>query len=173
MTALLFETGIESGADFSDCRTYRWMLYRKWNPNLPVCAFIGLNPSTADEIDDDPTIRRCIGFAKSWNLGGLIMLNAYGFRATNPKDMKAAIDPIGYLNNMSLDLISKSVIEGGGIVIAAWGAHCHPDRARAVCELVARPIHCLGKTKNGCPKHPLYLRSDTQLQMFWKDGQFE
>jgi hypothetical protein len=159
---------MERGAELSDCRKYRWILWRKWNSELPQCAFIGLNPSTADETEDDPTIRRCIGFAKSWNLGGLIMLNAFAFRATQPKDMKAAFDPVGYENNMALDLASKSVIEGGGIVIAAWGAHCDEAREREVCQLIGKTVHCLGTTKNGRPKHPLYLRADTKPEVFWQ-----
>lgn len=166
MTAL-FETGIEAGAEFSEFRTYRYVLWRTWDVLLhpdQVLMFIGLNPSTADESADDPTIRRCIRFAKDWGYGGLFMMNAYAFRATDPRDMKASLDPIGPGNDEALRFRASQV----GMIIAAWGVHCSPGRAKVVCEAIGRPIHCLGKTKDGCPKHPLYLRADTKPELFWE-----
>ena len=159
----LFDTGIESGAQCSPCRIYRYALWRRWDDLARDVMFIGLNPSTADESEDDPTIRRCIRFAKDWGFGGLRMLNAYSFRATDPKNMKAAAEPIGEGNNDAIKLQSKDA----GLIVAAWGVHCSPERALAVCNAVGRPIHCLGKTKDGYPKHPLYLRSDTKPELFW------
>ena len=165
----LFDAGkLESGASFSECRKYRWTLWRRWDPNFPPCVFIGLNPSTADETEDDPTIRRCIGFAKSWNLGGLIMLNAFGYRATLPKDMKAAADPVGVGNDKAIELTAQMAIDAGGIVVAAWGTHCEEERASTICGLINRKIHCLGRTMSGRPKHPLYLRSETRPEVFWQ-----
>ena len=125
--------------------------------------FIGLNPSTADETVDDPTIRRCIGFAKAWGYGGIYMLNAYAFRATNPKDMKAAADPIGPGNDEAFGYYRSKV----GLIVAAWGAHCDPERARKVCQAVGRPVECLGLTAAGAPKHPLYLKATTPRQRYW------
>lgn len=126
-------------------------------------VFIGLNPSTADENEDDPTIRRCIGFAKDWGYGGLIMLNAYAFRATDPGVMKKSTNPVGSENDKSLREHCQKV----NLIVAAWGAHCSPDREISVCRTVGKPINCLGRTKSGRPKHPLYLKSDTKLELFW------
>jgi hypothetical protein len=147
-----------SGAEFSECRTWRYVLWRRWDRQLDQAMFIGLNPSTADEREDDPTIRRCIRFAKDWGYGGLLMMNAFAFRATDPKNMKAAKDPIGPRNDEALKFRQAQV----GLIVAAWGAHCSPQRELEVCEIIQRPIHCLGKTKSGSPKHPLYLRADTK-----------
>lgn len=155
----------ESGADFSPCRTWRYALWRYWDmSDMANCvAFIGLNPSTADETLDDPTIRRCIGFSKSWGFNGLIMLNAYAYRATDPNVMKAASDPLGPENLAKLAAYQGCV----RLTIAAWGVHCDPVHALKVCVAVKRPIMCLGKTKSGAPKHPLYLAANTQRQPFW------
>lgn len=153
------------GADFSPCRTWRYALWRRWDwqDYANQVMFIGLNPSTADESEDDPTIRRCIGFAKRWGYGGLIMMNAYAFRATDPKVMKAATDPIGPGNDEAFCYRRTHV----GLIVAAWGSHCSQERADQVCQAISRPIKCLGKNKNGSPKHPLYLRGDTELIDFW------
>lgn len=162
----LFDRGCVDyyGAEFSDCRTWRYTLWRRWRVDgkAKLLMVIGLNPSTADEKDDDPTIRRCINFAKGFGYGGLLMMNAFAFRATQPKDMQAAADPVGPGNDAALSLWRPEV----GMVIAAWGVHCPDDRADTVCRLVDRPVHCLGLTKDGKPKHPLYLRSDTRPQLY-------
>jgi len=126
--------------------------------------FIGLNPSTADETKDDPTIRRCIRFAKDWGYGGVLMMNAYAFRATNPKDMKAVEDPVGPDNDEAFGYRRTQV----GLIVAAWGNHCESSRATKVCHLIGKPIHCLGRTKSGQPKHPLYLKADTELELYWE-----
>lgn len=154
------------GADFSPCRRYRYALWRRWGWNgyAQQCMFIGLNPSTADETEDDPTVRRCIRFAKDWGFSGMFMMNAYGFRATDPRVMKAEPEPIGDGNNEALSYRATHV----GLIIAAWGVHCTEDREREVCDVIGRPIHCLGRTKSGRPKHPLYLRADTKPELFWE-----
>jgi hypothetical protein len=162
----LFESDrLISGAQFSECRTWRYGLWRiwDWQGHANCVAFIGLNPSTADETLDDPTIRRCIGFAKRWGFGGCYMLNAYAFRATDPRVMKQAADPVGPGNDEALAYYRSRV----GLIIAAWGVHCEPERERRVCEVIGQPIYCLGKTKDGRPKHPLYLRADTEREIFW------
>lgn len=152
------------GAEFSACRTWRYALWRQWDWQgyANQVMFIGLNPSTADETEDDPTIRRCIQFAKDWGYGGLIMMNAYAFRATDPKVMKASTDPVGPGNDEALAYRRSQV----GLIVAAWGAHCPPERESRICQVIGKTIQCLGKTKAGRPKHPLYLRADTQLQPF-------
>ena len=157
------------GAEFSQCRKYRYVLWRRWDWQgyANQVMFIGLNPSTADETEDDPTIRRCIRFAKDWGYGGLLMMNAYAFRATKPKDMQAALDPVGPGNDEAFGYRRTQV----GLVVAAWGSHCSETRERQICHAISKTIHCLGRTKAGRPKHPLYLRADTQPEVFWEPSQ--
>ncbi len=130
------------GAELSPCQKYRYALWRRWSatPETNLLVFIGLNPSTADAINDDPTIRRCIGFAKSFGFGGVMMLNAYAFRATKPALMKKAADPNGPLNDETL----RQYGNAAAMVIAAWGNHCPHDRQESVIKLIGRDIHCLG-----------------------------
>lgn len=151
----LFDTDSVSGAEFSECRVYRYALWRRWRwrETSELVMFIGLNPSTADETENDPTIRRCIRFAKDWGYDGLLMMNAYGFRATDPRVMKAADDPVGPGNDTAFANRRRQA----ALIVAAWGVHCSPERARRVCDVLDRPVHCLGTTKSGAPKHPLYL----------------
>lgn len=146
------------GAQFSKCRKYRYALWRTWQEDPGYVMFIGLNPSTADETEDDPTIRRCIGFAKAWGFGGIHMLNLFAFRATNPKELKKASDPIGSENNHYL----KMYLDSGGLNIACWGTHgAFKDRGEAVIELLGREnLSCLDTIRYGYPKHPLYLKQD-------------
>ena len=155
-----------SGAAFSDCRLYRYVLWRRWawQGYAKQVMFIGLNPSTADETKDDPTVRRCIRFAKDWGYNGLLMMNAYAFRATDPKVMKAAVDPVGPGNDKAFRFRRSQV----GLVVAAWGNHCTDERALEVCETVGKAIHCLGRTKSGKPRHPLYVKASTVPALFWE-----
>jgi len=161
----IIETLEQRGAEFSDCRRYRYVLWRRWNfqSYANQVMFIGLNPSTADEMEDDPTIRRCVGFAKDWGYGGILMLNAYAFHSTDPKGLKAVIDPVGPQNDEALGYRRSQC----GLVIAAWGSHCSPDREMQVCQAIGKVIHCLGRTKSGKPKHPLYLKADTKPDVYW------
>lgn len=144
-------------AYLSPCRTWRYSLTRDVAPitGEGTVAFVGLNPSTADETQDDPTIRRCIAFARSWGFARLKMLNVYAFRATDPRAMFAAADPIGPDNDCTI----AKVVGGSDLVVCAWGVH-GADRAADMLGLIAAP-HCLGLTKHGAPRHPLYLRADT------------
>ena len=90
---------LKNTAKLSECRKYRFALWRTWDDSKPYVMFVGLNPSTADETTDDPTLTRCINYAKSWGFGGVCMANIFAYRATEPSDMKAATDPIGSENN--------------------------------------------------------------------------
>jgi hypothetical protein len=150
---------IKAGAGFSPCRTWRYELWRRWSAAGPMVAFIGLNPSTADELNDDSTVRRCIGFAHCWGFGGVYMLNVFAFRSTNPRALKTAVDPIGQGNDAALLKTCRRC----DMVVACWGVWGGLfDRDRTVIELLgAVPMHCLGMTQGGQPKHPLYLRSTT------------
>lgn len=120
---------------------------------------IGLNPSTATETEDDPTIRRCIGFARREKCDALLMTNAFAFRATLPPDMKAAADPVGPDNDSWL-------VRGAGIatlIVAAWGIHGDFRGRDAQVKSLIPQLLCFGTTGKGHPKHPLYPPGDTRL----------
>lgn len=142
-------------AIFSPSRKYRYVLWREWSEGNSA-VFIGLNPSTADETKDDPTIRRCIGYAKEWGYAGICMLNIFAYRTTNPKELRLVEDPIGSENDKYL-MRYLSI----GLNIACWGVGgSHENRDQKVIELLGREnLMCLGQTKDGHPKHPLYLKS--------------
>ena len=152
-----------AGAIFNATRTHRYMLWRSLSDlttpghRLAVC-FVGLNPSTADEQHDDPTVRRCINFARTWGFAVFYMLNAFAFRATDPREMKAADDPIGPANSVTLHTISNHC----DLTVACWGNHgTYMNRAAEVLPLLKHPA-CLGTTKTDQPRHPLYLSKSTQ-----------
>ena len=137
------------------CRSYRYALWRDFGDlaREGYALFVGLNPSTADEVTDDPTIRRCVAFAKTLGYGPLGMKNLFAFRATAPDDMKAAAEPIGPQNDFHLQRLAH----GAGVVVAAWGIHgTHRERDAAVRSMIPT-LHHLRKTANGHPGHPLYL----------------
>lgn len=132
------------------------MLWRRWSQRAPYALFVGLNPSTADEYEDDPTIRRCKRFAVTWGFGALYMVNLFAVRATDPQDMLAHGAPVGPDNDHWLQKLAQDA----GVVVCAWGNHGgHMGRDRAVEDLLqAFELMCLGTTKSGQPRHPLYVR---------------
>lgn len=144
-------------AIISECGQYRYLLQRSWDVRQQAVCFIMLNPSTADASLDDPTIRRCLGFAKDLGFGQLEVVNLFGLRATDPKVMRSHADPIGPENDEQL-IRSATICHQ---TICAWGAHgTHKDRGRAVLALLRRAgvqPHALRLTKAGHPAHPLYL----------------
>lgn len=152
--------------EFSPCRKYRYTWWpRDFCDSTPgrYCQFIGLNPSTADEAKADPTVRRCISFAKAWGYGGLCMTNLFAFRATDPEVMKGERHPVGIDNDRWLHTVAKDA----GIVIAAWGNHgSHGGRAFRVRTQLqgVRPLHYLRLNASGAPAHPLYLPADLKPQ---------
>lgn len=147
------DENIYKSATFSEDRVYRYTLTRSWSPDLGICTFIGLNPSTADEYSDDPTIRRCIEFAKAWGYGELKMLNLFAYRATDPRVMKAVPDPVGPKNMERLQTFGRL----SDMVIAAWGTHGNfRGQGEAVKKLIPN-LHYLRLNKDGSPAHPLYL----------------
>lgn len=155
-------------AIFSECGTYRYRLTRDDVERPGAVIFLMLNPSTADASLDDPTIRRCKGFAKSWGSAGLVVANLYALRATNPADLWLHADPIGPENNRHLMALADRHID----IVCAWGANAKPERVDEVVQMlnVARArLWCLGTTKHGHPRHPLYVRGDTKLERWgWK-----
>ncbi len=147
---------LKTDAKLSSCRNYRFALWRTWDESKPFAMIIGLNPSTADEVQDDPTITRCINFAKSWGYGGVCMANLFAFRATEPSVMKSQSDPVGADNDVWLTNLAKDA----GVVVAAWGNDgSHLNRSSVVKELVPN-LHYLKMNKSGEPAHPLYLKGD-------------
>jgi hypothetical protein len=153
---------------------YRYSLWRVWDHSRPLLMVIGLNPSTADEFKLDPTLRRCAGFAYDWGLGGLVMTNLFAFRATDPIDMKASVDPIGPDNdNWLVDIATAKRELTFGVrpkVLAAWGTHGgwlgRDDEVVKLLVTRGVDLHCLVKTKHGFPKHPLYVKRDTRPQIY-------
>jgi len=166
---LQFAGTLQSGAVFSPCGQYRYLLWRDARPDEAFTAFAMLNPSTADASADDATIRRCRSFARRVpGCDALLVWNLFAFRATRPADLKRAADPVGPLND--------AVIEFAGVLagqtIAAWGTHGgYLDRDRAVlCRCIAAGIdlHALDLSLAGHPKHPLYLQNNVRSQL-WKE----
>jgi hypothetical protein len=144
----------------SACGTYRYELTR--GPLNRPAVFVMLNPSTADAAIDDPTIRRCRGFARAWGCGGLVVVNAFALRATNPAALRTHPDPVGPYNDTVLATLG---IREHGPVVVAWGVHATlHDRDKRVLALLrgagVEPM-CLGVTKDGHPRHPLYVRGAT------------
>ena len=164
---------MERGAVLSDCGRYRYSLSRSWEEGQRSSAiFIMLNPSTADAERDDPTIRRCIGIARRLGCMGIHVVNLFALRATNPRDMKAAPDPVGPEN---LDHVRKAIAHQTaphglirGPVICAWGTHGgHMGQDEKVMSLLTSCTpYCLEITRHGFPKHPLYVRSDFVLRPY-------
>lgn len=151
-----------SGAVFSDCHRYRYALWRRWDTRKPMVMFIGLNPSTADASVDDPTMRRCGGFARSWGYGGFYMTNLFAYKATRPQDLKAAAHPIGPDNDQWITALAAQAER----VVLAWGVHgTLQGRDKAVLGLLDE-AWCIGLSKHGHPRHPLYLKADLQPQPF-------
>lgn len=156
----------QSSADISPCGTYRYWLERKWSIAAPQ-VFVMLNPSTADANEDDPTIRRCKGFAEREGAGGIVVVNLFAFRATDPKELDSAADPIGPANSLAIGnamLLAKVCKRP---MICAWGANKHAPKEADRLERRAADFDvelvCLGQTKAGAPKHPLYIKSDQPL----------
>jgi hypothetical protein len=145
---------------FSPDRVYRYTLWREWDIlNHDYAMFIGLNPSTADETKNDPTVRRCIGFAKAFGFGALCMMNLFAFRATKPEDMMNHPDPVGSDNDKWLQECAREA----KVVVAAWGTlGAYIDRDIAVCRLIPN-LKCLCPREKSLPPHPLYLPSDSTL----------
>ena len=160
---------MQTGAEISACGNYRYFLFRTWEMSLRKALFIMLNPSTADGREDDPTIRRCIDFAKRLGCGGLHVVNLFAYRATSPADMM----------NFEGDVVGKDndywigrALHAGGPVILAYGANgSHLGRDREVLKIIRKynepwRVFTLGTTTKGLPRHPLYLPKDAPLELF-------
>jgi len=161
---------MEKGAIISPCEKFRYRLWRTWDASLPVLLFVMLNPSTADASENDPTIRKCIGFAQRLGFGGIEVLNLFAYRATDPADLKRAGYPAGPDNVAHLDGRIKAVQAASGVVVCAWGVNAR-NSAKAA-EFVAWaaswriPLYALRLTADGVPWHPLMLPYNCALERF-------
>ena len=151
---------------FSPDRKYRYLLTRTFKDKGRIINFCMLNPSTADETQDDPTVRRCINYAKRHDFAQLVVTNIFAYRSTNPKALRLIEDPVGDDNDNML----FRVFQHSDVVVFAWGNHGkilnRGDEVRDIAKGVCAPYH-LGLNKTGEPKHPLYLPNDIKAQMFW------
>jgi hypothetical protein len=176
MTASHSGDVVEAAAELSPCARYRYSLTRRWGPGVAL-GFVMLNPSTADAEQDDPTIRRCVGFARREGCDGIEVVNLFAWRATKPTQLISVEDPIGPGNGSAL----RALFEGDGPVVVAWGARYGEIIRRrqaterstsgigqtAVIELLAarhsRELLCLGTSRDGSPRHPLMVRASQPL----------
>ncbi|MGD9544360.1 MAG: DUF1643 domain-containing protein [Methylocystis sp.] len=159
---------IERTAAISRCRAYRYSLMRRWS-DAPLLPFVMLNPSTADAVEDDPTIRRCIGLARREGAGGILVANLYALRSPSPQALWAVRDPIGPKNWRTLVGLAAQAIEQSAPIICAWGAQARQDqtdRALRMFQSSGARLACLGRTKEGAPRHPLYVRASQPLERF-------
>ena len=152
----------ESGALFSPCARYRYELWRRWDLSTPPVTWIMLNPSTAGERVDDPTIRKCMKFARTWGFGGIRVVNLFAYRATNPKDLWGLGPQVAVGPECSHRIVDA--LQGAGLVVAAWGRDGsrwgRSGNVRAA--LIGSRPHALRLTNSGEPYHPLYLPDDTE-----------
>ena len=145
-------------AAFSRCGSYRYALWREWDDAAPMLLIVALNPSSADHRRDDPTIRRCMRFARDWGFGRLAVANLFAYRTPAPLLLRASSAPVGPRNDRWLARLTADA----SLVLAAWGAHGdYLGRADRVRTRLGT-LHCLGVTKDGHPRHPLYVRHDVR-----------
>ena len=156
---------MNSGAEFSHCKKYRYKLWRIWDNTKPLLAFCMLNPSTADAVDNDPTVERCQRRAEQMGYGGVIVVNLFAFRSTDPKGLKKkSVEPVGYLNNMAI----VDVAQVADTMICGWGKHGSLNgRDQEVLSMLKfwvpkRKIRALKLNKDGSPSHPLYIGYDVK-----------
>lgn len=155
-----------ASASFSECKKYRYSLTRIWDESKPKVMFVMLNPSTADAEKDDPTIRRCIGFAKSWGYGGLYVCNLFAYRATNPKELLRVHNPFGDQNIWH----TRQLFDKVEIVLCAWGNEgivnriCGKGNEYENLYYAYEKLHFIELSNSGIPKHPLYLKSTLKPQ---------
>lgn len=155
-------------AIISPCGNFRYLLTRPStleHPEAGTALFVMLNPSTADAILDDPTIRKCRGFAQRWGCAGITVANLYAYRATDPRDLKRAGYPVGPENDSLLRRLASEYSD----IVCAWGNHANPERALSVCDTLSvkgARLWCLGTNRNGTPRHPLMVSYSQPLIRF-------
>jgi len=153
------------GAAFSPDRKYRWSLHRIWQSAAPLVCYVLLNPSTADESKNDPTVERCQVRALNAGFGGLLVVNIFAWRSTDPAELYQVADPVGapYNDSVIINSVRKSEL-----VVCGWGMHgALQDRGKQVLELIrsaGKVPHALRINSDGSPEHPLYLSYKLQPQ---------
>ena len=156
----------ESVAVYSPCELYRYGLTRVWDAGAGKVSFVMLNPSTATEVQNDPTVERCERRARALGFGAFQVVNIFAWRATDPKLMRAQPDPIGVGNDAAI----RAAANWADQVVCAWGSHgAHLGRGAAVEALLrgmGQPLYQLGLTIAGQPKHPLYISYDRQPELW-------
>ena len=144
-------------------KEYRYVLRRVWDSSKPKIAFVGLNPSVANEQADDNTVRKCINIARRDGFGEMVMLNAYAYCSTNPRGLDYQPDPKGELNDKYIVQECKTSSK----IVIAWGSHVSDERHNTLLKLLESfSLWCFAKNKDGKPKHPLYVALSTQLILF-------
>lgn len=150
---------------YSPCEAYRYGLSRTWDSTLPSVLFLMLNPSTADEFRNDPTVARCETRARRMGYGAMMIANIFAFRATQPADLKKAPHPDGPAN----DAVVNAWAHSADMIIAAWGVHGgHRNRGAELARTLPEVTHHLGLTKDGHPRHPLYVAFAKQPEIWPK-----
>lgn len=159
----------EQEAVLSGCGKYRYSLTRTWNFRKRHLCWVMLNPSIADATVNDPTVKKCVHFSKAFGFGGLRIVNLYALRSTDPKKLWEEDDPVGPENDRHIEQECS-----GSRVIVAWGANAKRDRVSKVVRLLwecSGSVDCLGVTKSGMPRHPLYLANATKRGGFvWEEN---
>ena len=164
-------------AIISDCGTWRYLLECDFLLPGPTIAFGLHNPSTATAEEDDPTWRRGRGYVTSWNAGKVVYVNPWAGRATKPENLWKMADPVGPMNDFHIAAVAREVAETGGFFVFAWGAvsppralrHAVNNRLHSFNKLVREhgcDVRALGTTKDGQPRHPLYLRADAKPELW-------
>ena len=155
---------VQRRAGFSRCNSYRYWLSREFDQGSGHCVFIGLNPSIGDADTDDPTIRRCMGFAADWGFRHLSVVNLFAYRTPSPVVLKSSASPEGAGNRAAL----RKALRNADCIVAAWGSHgTHLNQASRLARLWSvYPLQCFGQTKNRQPLHPLYQRADAILSPY-------
>jgi hypothetical protein len=153
---------VVGAAEVSADGRYRYALHRTWASGRPSMLWVLANPSSADAATDDPTLRRCVRFAHDHGCGGLAVVNLWAWRATRPADLADVPDPVGPDNDRWITTLGR---HADGPVVLGWGVQDAPVRVASVLGLLGtRPKHCLGLTRDGHPRHPLYVRAGTRLR---------
>lgn len=147
---------MEKSAVISRCEKYRYALRRTWDGTKPRVLFVGLNPSTADGVEDDPTLSRCIGYAKRWDYGGVLIGNLFALRSTDPSGLYKTDEPVGTENDHWLEALQSEA----KLVVCAWGSMGgYMRRDEEVLQFLKEP-HCLVTLRDGRAGHPLYKPAD-------------